>query len=117
MHLAVRLDLVEEESLGPPASAGTAALSLAPAADVILRFAIVSTHPQGVDALRHARRTMLREEWTLGRDPDAPSLDGAVFSSSEISWSVPFSHRARCLELLVELERRANRALAELARR
>jgi hypothetical protein len=117
MQPAVRLDLVEEESLGPPASAGTAALRLAPSIDVILRFAIVATHPLGVEALRHARRAMLREELTLGRPPDAPSLDAAVFSSSEVSWSVPIAHRFRCLERLAELERRANRTLAELARR
>ena len=116
MNGAIRLSLVEEENLGPPASQGTAALRLAPAADLILRFSIASSHPRGVEALRHARRSMLREEWTLGRESDAPALEAAVFSTSEISWSVPFVHRTRCLERVAELERRANRTLSELAR-
>ena len=55
--------------------------------------------------MRNARRSLLREEWTRGRDSDEPSLEDAVFSSTEILWVVrpdqrPFCLRQLCFSLL-----------------
>jgi hypothetical protein len=71
----------------------------------------------GLEALKHARRSILREEWTLGAEPGTPTLQTAEFSSSEIVWTVPLTHVERCLEKVAELEARANRALAQIPSR
>jgi hypothetical protein len=115
MGCDIRLEAIAEE--GPAiASKGTAALKPSPESLLTLRFAISAPDPAGLDALRHARRSILREEWTLGRDPDEPSLESAIFSASEVTWTVPSSQRERCRERLCELETRANRALRDLKR-
>ena len=49
--------------------------------------------------------------------PGEPSLETAIFSPTEISWTVPASERARAADRLRELEARANRALSEISRR
>jgi hypothetical protein len=82
-----------------------------------LRFRLVCTDPESLEALRYARRSMLREEWTRGDDEGEASLEGAVFSASEVVWSVPALDRERCREKLAELIDRANRTLAELTAR
>lgn len=105
-----------EEGSGHSASEGSAALQTSPDFLLTLRVAISAPDPAGLEALRHARRSMLREEWTLGTDPGEASLESAIFSATEISWTVPFSQRDRCRERLVELEMRANRALQQLRR-
>lgn len=116
MSSDIRLEAAAE---GPAAvrSAGSAALKPSPDALWTLRFAIWAPDSAGLEALRHARRSMLREEWTIGKDPEEPSLESAVFSVTEISWTVPLSQRARCRERLAELQTRANRTLQELRRR
>ena len=116
MSRDIRLESIAEEGAGIASAEGTAALKPSPDALLTLRFAISALDPAGLDALRHARRSILREEWTLGRDPDEPSLESATFSASEVTWTVPSSQRDRCLERLVELETRANRALRDLKR-
>ena len=83
------------------------------AARVTLRFRLVCSDDRSLDALRYARRAMLREEWTLGVSEDEPSLEEAVFTASDISWSVPLPARERCREKLEELVARSNRALAD----
>ena len=82
-----------------------------------LRFRLVSTDSDSLEALRYARRSMLREEWTRGVEEGEASLEGAVFSASEVVWSVPAPERQRCREKLAELVDRANRTLAELTAR
>lgn len=67
-----------------------------------------------LEALRYARRAMLREEWTRGVEEGEPSLEEAIFSAVEVEWSVAAEDRERCREKLAELIDRANRALAEL---
>jgi hypothetical protein len=116
MGSEILLEPLTEEVAADAPSAGTAALQQSEEALLTLRFAISASDSASLDALRHARRSMLREEWTLGRNSDGPSLEAAVFSATEITWTVPLSWREACIERLSELRIRANRALAELRR-
>src|SRR5262249_2687464 len=77
-----------------------------------LRFRL-SAEADSLEALRYARRSMLREEWTRGTEEGEPSLEEAIFSASEVVWTVPADERDRCRAKLAELVERANRALAE----
>jgi hypothetical protein len=114
----IRLEVAAEERVGPEPTSGTAALALSEEPVCQLRISIEAPDdPSALDALRHARRSVLREEWTLGRAAGEPSLETAVFSASEILWSVPVSQRSRSMERLAELEARANRAWRELSAR
>lgn len=81
---------------------------------VTLRFLLSADNAGSLEALRNARRALLREELTRGREPDEPSLEDAVFSASEILWEVNPAQRPWCLEKLEELRRRANLLLAEV---
>jgi hypothetical protein len=81
---------------------------------VTLRFLLSAENPGSLEALRNARRGLLREELTRGRDSDEPSLEDAVFSASEIIWEVNPAQRPWCLEKLEELRRRANLLLSEV---
>jgi hypothetical protein len=81
---------------------------------VALRFRFVSDGDRALEALRYARRAMLREEGTRGVEEGEPSLEDAVFTPSEVSWSVPASAVALGRAKLQELVARANRALAEM---
>jgi hypothetical protein len=112
----IRLERIAEEPFGDAPSEGSTALRRADDSLLTLRLQVCAPDDGGLDALRHARRSMLREEWTLGREPGEPSLEAAVFSPVEVAWTVPRSRREWCLERLLELERRANRALEELRR-
>ncbi|MEP6993241.1 MAG: hypothetical protein ABI968_01875 [Acidobacteriota bacterium] len=82
-----------------------------------LRFRLASDDADSLEALRYARRSMLREEWTRGIEEDEPSLEQAVFSAIEVVWTVPAHEHQRCREKLSELVDRANRVLAELSAR
>ena len=81
---------------------------------ITLRFLLSMTGRKGLEAVRYARRSLLREEWTRGRQPDEPSLEDAVFSAREILWVVRADQRKWCLEKLEELRRRANSVLTEI---
>ena len=93
-------------------SHGSNALELVP--EMTLRFGIETDDQEDLEALRHARRSMLREEWTRGRDGEEPSLEDAVFSPAEISWRVRPEQLPWSLQKVEELVGRANRALSEL---
>ncbi len=113
--MALRIGFSEieaTESIVP--SSGSTAPALADPA-VTLRFRLVSADDRSLEALRYARRAMLREEWTRGTEEGEPSLEEAVFSAFDVVWSVPASRRAVCRAKLEELVDRANRALAEVA--
>jgi hypothetical protein len=114
MTLRIRLLEVSGGTDGLAYSAGSNALDLAGAAEATLRFAIETDDPEELEALRHARRAMLREEWTRGRDGEEPSLEEAVFSPAEISWRTRNGQRRWCLQKVEELTARANRYLAQL---
>lgn len=117
MSREIRLDPLGDEGVLDAPSRGSAALQASPEARLTLRLSIQAPDPDGLEALRHARRSILREEWTLGLAPGEPSLETAIFSPTEISWTVPASERARAADRLRELEARANRALSEISRR
>lgn len=116
---AKRIEIVPEAA-SPRAGegapfAGTSALSSDPAAVETLRFRI-RAEQEALDALRHARRSMLREEWTLGRAEGQPSLEDAMFSPEGIVWPVRRDQHPLCFEKIRELEARVERTLAELTR-
>lgn len=81
---------------------------------VTLSCRLRSTDRASLEALRYARRSMLREEWTRGTEEGEPSLEDAVFSAFEILWAVRAGDRERCRAKLDELVARANRALEDL---
>ena len=82
---------------------------------VTLRFRLASSDDRSLEALRYARRAMLREEWTLGVDEDEASLEEAVFSAFDVVWSVPALARESSRAKLEELVARANRVLADMS--
>ncbi len=81
---------------------------------ITLRFLVSADGGRSLDALRDARRSLLREELTRGREPDEPSLEDAVFSIHEILWVIRPEQRLWCLQKLAELRRRANLLLTEV---
>lgn len=96
-----------------PALDGSLPLESADPSTITLRFLLSASGGRSLEALRNARRSLLREEWTRGRGPEEPSLEDAVFSVKEILWVVRPDQRAWCLEKLEELRRRANLLLTE----
>jgi hypothetical protein len=94
--------------------AAGAPLEPAGSSAVTLRFLLSAHSQKGLDALRNARRALLREEWTRGRDADEPPLEDAVFSATEILWVVRSDQRSWCLRKLEELMRRANQFLTDV---
>ena len=84
--------------------------------EVTLRFLVSVDGGAGLEALRFARRSLLREEWTRGREAGEPSLEDAVFSPTQIVWIVAPGQRAAAVAKLEELRRRANLLLSEMER-
>jgi hypothetical protein len=103
-------------SILPDVSAFPDSSALAPetAGLLVLRFRIRAGQ-DGLEALRHARRSMLREEWTLGRREGEPSLEEAIFANDSIVWPVWPEQKQLCLEKLAELEARVVRLLEDPA--
>jgi len=77
-----------------------------------LHFRPTSGRPQKLEALREARRAMIREEWTRGLEEGEPPLAEAVFTPAVVLWEIPIGEQARCREKILALVRRANRLLA-----
>ena len=90
------------------------ALRFDPSRRVVLRFELNAGEEEQLEALRYARRVMIREERTRGLDWDEPSMEDPTVSGSEIRWFVLASQAAWCREKLHELVERANRALVEI---
>ena len=110
--MSLRIRPLEAPSQHDGYSHGSNALDLVP--EMTLRFGIETDDQDDLEALRHARRSMLREEWTRGRDGEEPSLEEAVFSPAEISWTIRPEQREWCLQKVQDLVARANRATSEL---
>ena len=109
---------VDIAEIAAPEAATPSRGSAAPALSnrtVTLRFRLLSAGDRGLEALRYARRAMLREEWTRGLLEGEPSLEDAVFTASSVSWSVPLEAIAASRAKLEELVARANRALVEMS--
>jgi hypothetical protein len=99
-----------EESVDPVSFNGDSAAPRLAEATVTLRCRLLTTDEASLEALRYARRAMLREEWTRGLDEDEASLEEAVFSTSDVSWSIRASALESGRAKLAELVERANRA-------
>lgn len=108
----IRLEAVVPKSPGAP-TAGSSALELAPDAPILLHFTISARDPEALEALRYARRSLLREEWTLGRAEGESLLQDAVFTSTEVIWQIPRADRDACVRKLDDLISRANRLASD----
>jgi hypothetical protein len=104
-----------EESTDPVSFNGDSAAPLLAEATVTLCCRLLTTDQESLEALRYARRAMLREERTRGLEEDDPSLEDAVFSAFEVRWSVRASAAASGRSKLAELVERANRARGEFS--
>jgi hypothetical protein len=82
-----------------------------------LRFRFGPNDPQHLEALREARRAMLREEWTRGLLGEEPGLAEATFTASQISWRVAAGQEDPCRHKLATLIRRANAQIVQIAQR
>jgi hypothetical protein len=78
-----------------------------------LRFRLQLDSEDDVEALRYARRVMIREERMRGLEWEEPSVEDAVFTATDVSWSVLASQAAWCREKVRLLVERANRLLPD----
>ena len=88
----------------------SAALRIDPSRRMTLRFQLKLASPGDLEALRYARRAMIREERTRGVEWDEPSMEDPSFTANEIRWFVLTSQVAWCRQKVAELVERANRA-------
>ncbi len=95
---------------------GSEALALRydPSRRVMLRFKLQVTGPEDLEALRYARRAMIREERTRGLEWEEPSMEDPNFTSSEVRWFALTSQAAWCRQKIAELVDRANRAVEDM---
>ncbi len=115
MNLAAWRTRRHERHVVPEAALGLE--EIVPTSDGVLGrmtlyFRPTSGRPQKLEALREARRAMIREEWTRGLEEGEPPLAEAVFTPAVVLWEIPIGEQARCREKIVALVRRANRLLA-----
>jgi hypothetical protein len=81
---------------------------------VTLRFALSFSDEVELEALRYARRCMIRDERTRGLEWDEPSIEDPTFVGAEIRWFALVSQAAWCRTKIDELIARANRAAEEM---
>jgi hypothetical protein len=89
------------------------ALRFDPTRRVTLRFHLQVDSDEDLEALRYARRVMIREERTRGLEWEEPSIDEAIFTVSDVSWSVLAAQAAWCRQKVEDLVARANRIRAD----
>lgn len=85
-----------------------------PSRRVMLRFQLDLASDEALEALKYARRAMIREERTRGLEWDEPSLEDPSIAGPELRWFALASQAAWCREKVAELVGRANRALEDL---
>jgi hypothetical protein len=85
-----------------------------PTRRVTLRFQLDFSDPSDFEALRYARRAMIREERLRGLEWDEPSMEDPTLTTTEIRWFALASQGAWCREKVSELIDRANRARDEM---
>jgi hypothetical protein len=90
------------------------ALRVDPTRRVMLRFQIALQADDELEALRYARRAMIREERTRGLEWDEPTMEDLSLAGHEVRWFVLASQAAWCRQKVAELVQRANRAVAEM---
>jgi hypothetical protein len=103
-----------ESSAGPAQLRDSVALRFDPSRRVTLRFQILLEGEEGLEALRYARRLMIREERTRGLEWDEPSMEDPSLAGQELRWYALASQAAWCREKVADLVSRANRALADM---
>src|SRR5215831_17762625 len=113
------MSAIRYQETTPPAVAGTAdydavAVRIDPSRRVTLRFSLLLEDAGDLEALRYARRCMIREERTRGLDWDEPSMEDPTIVDREIRWFALVSQAAWCRSKLDELVARANRAAEEM---
>lgn len=86
------------------------ALRIDPSRRITLRFQLKLASTGDLEALRYARRAMIREERTRGLEWDEPSMEDPGFLANEIRWFVLTSQVAWCRQKIAELIERTNRA-------
>lgn len=111
-NLRIALSEIEETADPIEISGGSTAPRL-DVTTVTMRCRLLTADDAALEALRYARRAMLREEGTLGVAEGEPSLEDAVFSAFDVAWSVPQGQREWSRAKLQELVDRANRVLRE----
>ena len=89
-------------------------LRLDPSRRVMLRFQVSLAGDDDLEALRYARRSMIREERTRGLEWDEPSMEDPTLSGSEIRWFALATQAAWCRQKLADMIERANRAAEEM---
>lgn len=77
---------------------------------ITLRFDLKLASLGDLEAIRYARRAMIREERTRGIEWDEPSMEDPNLNATEIRWFVLTSQVAWCRQKVDELVDRANRA-------
>ena len=80
----------------------------------MLRFALDVPGEDAFEAIRYARRSMIREERNRGLGWDEPSMEDLTLSGTEIRWFVLVAQADACRRKLTELVERGNRALDEI---
>ena len=90
------------------------ALRYDPSRRVMLRFRLQVSAPEDLEALRYARRAMIREERTRGLEWEEPSMEDPTFTANEVRWFALTSQAAWCRQKIADLVDRANRAVGEL---
>jgi len=109
----------ETTDVGIPRSDSREALAARydPTRRITLRFQLDFSDPDDLEALRYARRAMIREERLSGLEWDEPSMEDPTLTPTEIRWFALASQGAWCREKVVELIERANHAREELRNR
>jgi len=111
---SIRLD--ETTDLASPVDArDSLALRFDPTRRINLRFRLHFDSPDDVEAVRYARRVMIREERTRGLEWEEPSIEDAVFSVNDVSWPALASQAAWCREKIGDLVERALRVRDDVA--
>jgi hypothetical protein len=87
-----------------------------PSRRVMLRFQVMIEADDDLEALRYARRSMIREERTRGLEWDEPSMEDPTLAGSELRWFALASQVAWCRQKMDDLIARANRAAEEMRR-
>jgi hypothetical protein len=90
------------------------ALRFDPSRRVTLRFEMAVAGDDALEALRYARRAMIREERARGLEWDEPSMEDPSLAGQELRWFALASQAAWCREKVADLVERANRALTDL---
>lgn len=110
---SIRLEETTDQASPADADDGLA-LRIDPTRRVNLRFRLHFDSPNDVEAVRYARRVMIREERTRGLEWEEPSIEDAVFSVNDVSWPALASQAAWCREKIAELVERALRVRDDL---